>query len=149
MSSGSNVIGHNPDYRKNELATGVRFENSTNCILQGTLIQDSQAGMHTVPDAVPIQREGLVELIKCRGITLSGVQILEGEPYCLYLEDCEDTILSGCTILDQRSPKQSLASVRWKGAGAGNMITGCRIGSGTQTDIESDGELLHPHLIGD
>lgn len=146
---GSNVIGHNPDYRKNELATGVRFENSKNCILQGTLIQDSQAGMHTVPDVVPIQRAGLVELIDCQGMTLSGVQILEGEPYSLYVENCDDTILTGCTILDQRSPKQSLASIRWKGAGSGNMITGCRIGTGTQTDIESDGELLHPHLIGD
>jgi len=146
---GSNVIGHNPDYRKNELATGVRFENSHNCILQGTLIQDSQAGKHTVPDAVPIEREGLVELINCQGMTLNGVQILEGEPYCLYVENCNDTILTGCTILDQRSPKQSRASIRWKGVGTGNLISGCRIGKGTQTDIDSDGELVHPHLIGD
>ena len=146
---GSNVIGHNPDYRKNELATGVRFENSKNCILQGTLIQDSQAGKHTVPGTVPIERDGLVELVGCRGMTLSGVQILEGEPYSLYVEDCEDTVLNGCTILDQRSPKQSRAAIRWKGSAAGNMIAACRIGKGTQTDIESDDDLVKPHLIGD
>lgn len=146
---GSNVFGHNPDYKTNELATGVRFENSHNCILQGTLIQDSQAGTHTVPGTVPIERQGLVELIKCRGFTLSGVQILEGEPYGLYVEDCNDTILTGCTIMDQRSPKRTRASIRWKGTGTGNLIAGCRIAKGAETDIDSDGDLLHPHLIGD
>ena len=145
---GSNVFGHNPDYKKNELATGVRFENSQNCILQGTLIQDSQAGTHTLPGTIPIVRDGLVELIGCRGVTLSGVQILEGEPYGLYVENCNETVLNGCTIMDERTPKRTRASIRWKGVGDGNLITGCRIAKGVETDIDSDGELLHPHLIG-
>ncbi len=146
---GGNIFGHNPDYNKNELATGVRFERSQNCLLQGTIIQDSQAGLHTVPGVVPIQRQGLVEFIDCRGITLSGMQILEGEPYSLYLENCSDTLLTGCTILDQRPEKRTLAAIRWVGPGSGNAIVGCRIGTGTQTSIHTDAMIAQSNLVGD
>ena len=34
---GSNCFGHNPDYRKNELCTGLRFVDSVDCVLNGVL----------------------------------------------------------------------------------------------------------------
>ena len=45
---GSNCLGHNPDYRKQELATGIRFVDSENCNVTGLLIEDAEAGQHTL-----------------------------------------------------------------------------------------------------
>jgi polygalacturonase len=38
---GPNTFGHNPDYKGKELATGICFEDSDNCVLNGLLIQDA------------------------------------------------------------------------------------------------------------
>ena len=132
---GPNCLGHNPDYQKNELATGIRLVNSVNCNLTGLLIEDAEAGRHTVPGVVPISRQGLVEIIRCKRVNLSGVQILDPTPHGLYLEDCAETLVTGCTILDDRQPKRMGYAVLWTGAAApGGMIAQCRLGRGTEGD---------------
>ena len=128
---------HNPDYKDLELCTGVTFRDCENVVINGMILQDAQAGKHTVKEAVPIQREGLLELIRCHCVTLSGSQILEGSPYGVYLEDCTDTVITGCTILDSRQKKQMKHAIRWKGKTTGSLVTSSRIGAG------SDGALLH------
>jgi hypothetical protein len=138
---GPNCFGHNPDYRDKELATGIRFVDSVNCTLSGLLIQDAQAGKHTVAGAVPIVREGLIEFLRCHRVTISGVQVLEGTPYGLYLEDCSDMLITGCTILDTRRPRQMQAAVLWRGAGTGNLIGNCRLGEGTVGTIVETGQV--------
>jgi hypothetical protein len=132
---GANCFGHNPDYRKQELATGIRFVDSQNCCINGVLIEDAEAGKHTVEGVEPIVREALIELVRCRRINVSGTQILDATPNGIYLEDCSETLISGCTILDDRQPQLMQAGIRWVGDGSGNIISGCRIGKGTETDI--------------
>jgi hypothetical protein len=132
---GANVFDHNPDYDPNELCTGIRLVESVDCVLSGLLIQDCQSGKHTVKDAGSQSRAGLVELIRCRGINLSGSQILDGAPHGLFIEECRDTLVSGCTILDRRNPPHMQSAVHWHGVGEGNLITGCRIGRGPAGDI--------------
>lgn len=127
---GSNCFGHNPDYQANELCTGIRFVNSVDCVLNGNLIQDCQAGKHTVPEVTPIVREALVEFVKCRRVNLSGVQIVDGAPYGLLLDQCSETVLSGCSILDSRNPKLMQSAIRWTGDGANNLVTGSRLDGG-------------------
>jgi Pectate lyase superfamily protein len=129
---GANCFGHNPDYKEKELCTGIRLVHCKNCTLTGLQIQDAQAGEHTVTDVVPIQRLGLVELIRCRQMTLTGLQILEGSPFGLYVEDCSETMLTGCTLLDTREHKQTQASIKWTGEGHGNAISHCRANRGVQ-----------------
>lgn len=124
---GSNCFGHNPDYHEKELCTGIRLENCENCTLTGVHIQDSQAGEHTVKDAVPIKRLGLVELIRSRRLNLTGLQILEGVPYALYLEDCSDIVLTGCSIMDTRAEPKTVAAIEWTGPAPGSLIANCRI----------------------
>ncbi len=124
---GSNCFGHNPDYKDKELCTGVRLVDCENCTLTGTQIQDALAGEHTVAEAVPIERQGLVELIRCRRMNLTGVQILEGNPYALYLEDCIDTVITGCSVFDTREMPLLKAAVKWVGKGSGNLIAQCRM----------------------
>ena len=99
---GSNCIGHNPDYGTQELATGIRFVDSENCNITGLLIEDAAAGQHTVDGAVPIVREGLIELVRCRRVNISGTQVLNPTPRGIYLEDCSDTLIT--RLHDPRSP---------------------------------------------
>jgi hypothetical protein len=132
---GPNGFGHNPDYDKHELATGIRFEDCTSCNLSGLLIEDAQAGEHTVPGVVPIVREALIELVRCRRMNLSGVQVLEGTPYGIYLDECSDTLLSGCLVQDDRRPQKMKAAILWKGPGSGNLIAASRLGAGLEGTI--------------
>ncbi|MFN0053000.1 MAG: right-handed parallel beta-helix repeat-containing protein [Planctomycetales bacterium] len=138
---GSNVFDHNPDYDRQELCTGIRLEASVDCALQGLVIQDCQSGRHTVKEAGPQARQGLVELVRCRRINVSGTQILEGAPCGLFVDDCQDTLITGCTILDARTPPLMEAAIRWQGSGAGNLISACRVGSG------SAGSILAPQGV--
>ncbi|MBC8114064.1 MAG: right-handed parallel beta-helix repeat-containing protein [Candidatus Saccharimonas sp.] len=129
---GANCFGHNPDYKEKELCTGIRLVDCKNCTLTGLQIQDAQAGEHTVAGVVPIKRQGLVELVRCRQMTLTGLQVLEGSPFGLYLEDCSETMLTGCSFLDTREKKQTQASVKWTGTGKANAIAHCRANRGLQ-----------------
>lgn len=83
-------------------------------------------------NAVPIQRQGLIEMVRCQQMTLTGLQILEGTPFGLYIEDCSETMLTGCSFLDTREKKQTQASIKWTGAGRGNSIAHCRANRGLQ-----------------
>ncbi|HUQ71181.1 MAG TPA: right-handed parallel beta-helix repeat-containing protein [Planctomycetaceae bacterium] len=124
---GANCFGHNPDYHENELCTGIRLEDCENCTMTGLQIQDAQAGEHTVKDVVPIKREGLIELIRCQRLNLTGIQVLEGTPYGLYVEDTSDTVITGSSILDTRAEPKTAAAIKWVGSGSHNLIANCRI----------------------
>jgi hypothetical protein len=131
IAIGTNVFDHNPDYDSKELCTGIRLVDSVECSLNGLVIQDCQAGRHTVAEAGPQSRQGLIELVRCRRINVSGVQILEPAPHGLFLDECSDTLVTGCTILDNRLPALMQAAIRWQGNGTGNLIGNCRLGRGT------------------
>lgn len=132
---GANCIGHNPDYGAKELATGIRFVDSVNCSVSGLLIEDADAGRHTVDGAVPIVRDALIELVRCRRVNISGTQVLNPTPRGLLLEDCSDTLISGCTILDHRQPSRMQLAVEWRGDGSGNLIANSRIGTGSEGGV--------------
>ena len=146
---GPNSFGHNPDYRDKELATGIRLVNSENCNLNGVLIQDAQAGEHTVDGVVPVEREALVEIINCRRVNMTGCQILDGTPIGLLLEGCQDTLVSSCTVIDQRELKKTTSGVVWRHSGPGNMLVQSRISGGTGSDVVADDAVTQSgNLIG-
>ncbi len=134
----SNNFGHNPDYHENELATGIRIVDSVNCVLSGILIQDAQAGQHTVKGVVPQTREALIELIRCERLTMTGSQILDGTPLGILLEDCSETLITGCSIIDQREEKKMTRGVQWTGTGTGNMLTNSRIAGASESAIHTE-----------
>ncbi len=135
---GSNCMGHNPDYRKNELATGIRIEDTENCNITGLLIEDAEAGKHTVSNTVQIERDALLELIRCHRVNVTGCQVLDPTPVGILAEDCNETSINHCTVLDDRNPQKMEVGIRWKGQGNGNRIFGCRIGKGTVASISAD-----------
>ena len=135
---GPNCLGHNPDYRKNELATGVRIVDSKNLNISGLLIEDAEAGKHTVQGVEQIVRDALLELVQCQRVNISGTQVLDGTPVGIKIQDCDDTLLNGCTVLDDRQPKLMETPIIWTGPGQGNAIVNCRIGNGQQSSIQVD-----------
>jgi hypothetical protein len=146
---GPNCFGHNPDYRKQELATGIRLVDSQNCNLTGVLIEDAEAGQHTLAGAEPIRREALVELVRCRRVNVSGVQILDGTPNGMLLEDCQDTVITGCTVTDDREPKRMEHAVVWTGSGRGGLVAASRIGRGTKGDLKLPAEVRVEGIVRD
>jgi len=123
---GANCFGHNPDYKEKELCTGIRMVDCENCTITGLQIQDALAGENTVKDSIPVHREGLIELIRCRRLNITGMQVLEGSPHALHLEDCSDTVITGCSVFETRSEKLTKAAIHWIGKGSGNLIANCR-----------------------
>lgn len=138
---GENTFGHNPDYRDRELATGIRFVESENINVNGVLIQDAQAGRHTVNGAVPIERDALVEFVRCRRVNMTGCQILDGTPTGILVDDCRDAMISSCTIIDQRQQPLMKTGVEWRGTAHGNMLVQSRI-SGAEKAVTAPEELM-------
>jgi polygalacturonase len=127
---GANCFGP----RVAERCTGVRIVDSADCVLSGLLLQDGEvpaAGREPLEEG----RLGQLELVRCRRMNLSGVQVLDSQPAGIYLEDCSETILTGCTVLDDRQPPQMTAGIHWTGEGRNNMISASRIGRGSEGDV--------------
>ena len=113
------------------------------------LIEDAEAGQHTLAGAEPIRREALVELVRCRRVNVSGVQILDGTPNGMLLEDCQDTVITGCTVTDDREPKRMEHAVVWTGSGRGGLVAGSRIGRGTKGDLKLPAEVRVEGIVRD
>lgn len=124
---GNNVLGHNPDYEPNQLATGVRLERCQNSILNGNIIEDAAAGKHTVPAALPQEREALVELVACQRINVTGNQILDGTPNGLLCDEVSDVLVEGNSIGDSRSEPLMKNAILWRGPGNNNAVKSCHL----------------------
>jgi hypothetical protein len=122
---GANCFGHNPDYKDQELCTGIRLEDCEHVTMTGLQIQDAQAGQHTVTGAIPIKRQGVIELVRCRRVNLTGVQILDGTPTGLFLEDSTAVVITGCSTIDTRQPPKTDFSIEWRGESSGSLIANC------------------------
>ncbi|MEX2214281.1 MAG: right-handed parallel beta-helix repeat-containing protein [Phycisphaeraceae bacterium] len=109
-----NCFEHNPDYKEKELCTGVRIEGSENVSFTGSILHDCQAGKHTVPTEAKFEREGLLEVVKCNRVTISGNQILDGVPHGVFIDGCEQVSLTGNTIVDTRAEKLGKEAVMLK-----------------------------------
>ncbi len=140
ISLGANCFEHNPDYTQNELCTGVAFRDCEDCNIAGMILQDCQAGKHTVPKTVPIERQGLLELFNCRRFNITGSQIFDAAPYGIYLENCSNTLINGCTIMDNREQKLMKAAIIFK-QGHHCLVSSCRLGAGTEGVVFSDVEV--------
>ena len=124
---GANSFDHNLDYDPPSLCTGLRFLDSTDCVLSGLTLQDERTEPH---DEAPGTRQALLEIVRCRRISLAGCQILNGCPDGLYLEDAGDVTVTGCTLAETREDRATHVSLRWTGSGEGNLLSGNRVGSG-------------------
>jgi polygalacturonase len=133
----SNSFDHNPDYQEKELCTGVRFVDSHDCTFNDTIIHDCQAGQHTVQDAKPVERSGLVEIVRCQRMTLNGCQVLDGQPYGIAVEDSSRVAITGCSVLETRSEKKTRAAIRFQGQGSDNYVAACSLAAGPEGAVKA------------
>ncbi len=125
ISVGANTFGHNPSYdRKSELANGIRFVECENCNLSGITIQDSESGRHLHKEAPPLERDALIELVKCRRMQVGNCQILDGVPYGIDVSDSSQVSITGNCVSETRERKLTKAPIRWRGQGERNLLAG-------------------------
>ncbi len=146
---GDNTLGHNPDYGDKELSTGVRFVDCEDVNINGLILQDAMAGQNTVANTVASKKDALLEIVRCKRVSMTGCQILEGTPHGVLIEDCGNLLMSGCTVLDNRHPQLMKNAILWKLSkgswkGLGNLVQGCRLAADTKIP---DGILQGQNVI--
>ena len=67
----------------------------------------------------------------------------------MLLEDCQDTVITGCTITDDREPKRMEHAIVWKGSGRGGLLVQSRIGRGTRGDTKLPAEVVVDGIVRD
>jgi hypothetical protein len=115
--------------------------------ISGVVLRDALAGVTAVPLADSDERVAALELVRCKRVNVSGSQFLDPAPNGVYVEDCADVLLTGCTVLEDRAAKKMEAAVRWKGGTEGSLIAVCRLGRGTQGVIVGPDELRRETVV--
>ena len=128
-SSMINVTGNNFRRHTPRLGTGVRFENSTDCIVSGCQVLD---------EAEEGQASGasLLELENCNRMTISGSQFIDGVPVGIDVNNRSHVSINGCTISDRRGELKSTHAIRFRGKGTGNRL-----------DANTITETLQPAIV--
>lgn len=109
---GANVIDRNPDYRV-ETGDGVVFEGCDGCLMTGVLLVGTRA-----PE---VQAGAAVEIRQCTAVRLAECQILDAEPGGVLVAESADCGVSGCTILDRRTPRRLVEAISVIG-GVDNVV---------------------------
>jgi len=140
INATGNTFDHNGDYLPKELATGITFDECTDCMLNGSIIHDAFAGEHTVTTPVVLDRKGLVEVLNSQRISINACQILDPGLAGIHVEASSYVNIQGCTILDAREEQKMPHAIEWTGAGAWNQIGGCTLGQGTKGPVNAAAE---------
>ncbi len=80
---------------------------------------------------------------------MSGTQILDGAPNGIYIEDCRDTLITGCTILEDRSEPMMTAAIRWTGDAFGSLVDACRLGGGSEAALVAPESVKRGMIVED
>ena len=125
------------------------FVDSADVSISGVVLRDAAAGKHTVETKGPSERMAPLELVRCRRVNVSGTQILDGAPNGIYLEDCADTVLTGCTVLEDRPIPMMTAAVRFTGESLGCLINACRLGRGSEASLVAPDSVKRGLIVED
>lgn len=115
-----NLTGNNFRRHTPRAHAGVRFVDSQDCILSACIIHDeSEEG----------QKSGasLLELVRCKRISVQGVQLLDGAPWGIDAEDSREVNINGCTIAGDLVNQRGSGAVRFRGKGEKNLITASQV----------------------
>ncbi|MFP6584790.1 MAG: right-handed parallel beta-helix repeat-containing protein [Candidatus Hydrogenedentota bacterium] len=135
-----NTFDHNYGYLPKQLATGITFDECTDCTLTGSTIHDAYAGTHTVNTPAVIERKGLIELKNSKRITINACQILDPGLPGIHVENCDFVNIQGCSILDSREEQKMPHAIVWDGTGKANQISGCTLSIGSGGAIHAAAE---------
>jgi hypothetical protein len=69
--------------------------------------------------------------VRCQRVNLSGCQVLDGQPYGVYVEDSDLVSITGSSILETRAEKKTRAALCLRGKGKGNLVAVNTLARGT------------------
>ncbi len=126
-----NVTGNSFRRHTPTAYTGVRLVDSQDCLLSGCTVQDE------APEG-QASAASLLELVRCRRISVQGCQLLDGAPYGIDAEQCREVNINGCTLIDTRKEIRAQGAIRFRGQGANNLISSCTIGKTRAAALQLD-----------
>jgi polygalacturonase len=111
ISVGSNHFRrHTPEF-----GTGVRLVRSEDCTITGCTFRDES-------DVGQANAASLLEIDHCQRISVSGCALSDGVPFAIDANDCNQIIITGCTIAETREPPRASGALRIAGTGRGNRV---------------------------
>jgi len=125
-----NSFGHNIDDESRQLHTGIRIADCTDVAVSGVVLRDAETPVETSK-----ARRAALELVRCRRVNVSGSQFVDPTPAGVDVEDCADIVITGCTIVEDRTEPRMAAAIRWRGEAAGSLVAACRLGKGTEGSV--------------
>ncbi len=110
LSITGNTFGHNSWRADRELQTNIQLVDSTDCVLSGLQVRGTPSGTSNWvadwSDGAKTKHDALIELLRCRRISLTGCHIRDATPNAILLDTCEAINISGCQIHDTREKIQ-------------------------------------------
>jgi hypothetical protein len=125
-----NLTGNDFRTHSTRMGAGIRLVDSQDCVFSGCTARDEHAAGQ--PSGLP-----LMEIERCRRITVNGCQILDGVPYGVDVRESSGINISGSTIADTRAERIAKADLRFVGAGKANLVTGNTFGKPIEADDAS------------
>jgi len=129
------TIGTNQFRRHTPLfGTGVRIASSQDCTVTGCTFRDeSEEGQSS--------GASLLEIDRCKRIAVNGSVFADFAPYGIDANDCEDVVITGCTLAETRKKKCSKGAIRFRGKGTRNQIASNAITGAV--DLAPDSGVTH------
>ncbi|MEM7393694.1 MAG: right-handed parallel beta-helix repeat-containing protein, partial [Verrucomicrobiota bacterium] len=106
--------------------TGVRLVDSRDCVISSCILKDK------FPEGQPTGAS-LLELKNCERVNITGSQFLDGVPYGIDVDHSRWINIAGCTVADTRPERKAKGSIRFRGEGERNLLTGNLL------DVEAQG----------
>jgi hypothetical protein len=139
MAVVGNTIDHNPDSVENQqMVLSVSLNNCRECVFSNNIIHDSPFAKHRGKPPVQVEREALLEITGCNGITVDGCRLTDPTPVGILVKDSRFITIANTSVVEEANEAPMEAAIRWRGEGQANLITGCTLGKGVEKSLDLD-----------
>lgn len=139
MAVVGNTIDHNPDSTIDAgMVLSATMNNCRECIFANNVMHDNTTAKHRGKPPVQVEREAVLEIIDCNGITIVGCRLTDPSPVGILLKNSQFVTIANTSVLEEANEQPMEASIRWRGDGQANMITGCTLGKGASGSLDID-----------
>lgn len=139
MAVVGNTIDHNPDVvAKRQMVLSVTLNKCQECVFANNVIHDNGFAVHEGTPPVQIERDALLEVNECSGLTIDGCRLTDPTPVGILIKDSSFVTVANTSVIEQENEAPMEAAIRWRGAGQANFITGCTLGKGATKSLDLD-----------
>lgn len=137
MAVVGNTIDHNPDSAADaEMVLSVTLKNCRECVFANNVLHDNRFARHQGQPPVNVEREALLEVMDCNGITIEGCRLTDPTPVGILLKNSRFVTIANTSVIERDNEAPMEAAIRWLGPGQANMITGCTLGQAAAKSLD-------------